>query len=142
MKHAAVYQNGSQWVLTSMSRTRAGVWIANLVVHRLATDCADDELGTTLLASLEASQLNVPHPESLPLFHRQLRQNLGLPSFDLFMATARLVHAELSESALILTPHRNRGLRAGFQPLPKQTLALGEALAMGEAIRQMIALCQ
>jgi hypothetical protein len=143
MKHASVYLTTSQWLLTSMSRTRAGVWVANFVVHRLTADCGDDELGTTLLASLEASQLDVAHPESWTLFHRQLREAINLPGHDLVMARARLVNVELFDSALVLTPHRNRGLKAGFEPLSnKQTVALAEAPALGEAIRLCVALCQ
>jgi hypothetical protein len=142
MKHASVYLTASQWVLTSMSRTRAGVWIANFVIHRLAAGCGDDELGTTLLMSLEASQLDVAHPESWPLFHRELREKLG-PGHELVLGRGRLVNVELFESALVLTPHRNRGLKAGFEPLPnKQSVPLAEPPALGEAMRLCVTLCQ
>jgi hypothetical protein len=142
MKHASVYRHKSQWLLTSMSRTTAGVWIANFVIHWLAVDCPDDELGTTLLASLEASELDVAHPASWPLFHRQLREKLALPMYDLFMARAQLMTVELSESAVVMTPHRNRGLRGGFEPLAQKTaLSPREAPELGAAMRQCIAFC-
>jgi hypothetical protein len=143
MKHTAMYRTGSEWVLTSMSRTTAGVWVANFVIHRLAGNCADEELGTAALQSLEASALDVPHPASWPLYHRQYRQSLGVVNYDRFLAGCRLLAAHLVESVVVLTPHRNRGGNSGFEPLAnKLTLPAADATSLGEAIRRWAERCR
>jgi hypothetical protein len=143
MQQTSLYLSGAEWVLTSLSRTDAGVWLANLVVHRLAAGCGDADLGDGVLRSLDASQLDVPHPESLPLHHRRLREGLGVGSYDLFLARARLLAVHRIGPAVLLTPHRNRGLRHGFEPLPgKLTLQSPDPTALGEAVRRCVGQCE
>ncbi len=143
MQHTSLYLIADGWVLTSMSRTRAGVWVANLVVHRLDTDCADADLGSAVLESLEASELDVPHPESLPMHHRQLRDKLGVMSYESFLARAGLLAVHRRQSAVILTAHRNRGTQFGFEPLPgKLTLQAPQPLDLGEAVRRTASQCE
>lgn len=138
MKHTALYRTATERVLASMSRTDAGVWVANLVLHRLHGDCTDEELGKALVDSLEASRLDMPHPTSMPGHQRQLRDLLGVMMLERFFASARLVNVHLLETAVVLTPHRNRGVKHGHEPLAKMTLTdltpreLGAAARAGE----------
>jgi hypothetical protein len=143
MQHTSLYLTATDWVLTSMSRTRAGVWVANLVVHRLAADCGDSDLGGAVLESLGASHLDVPHPDSLPAHHRRLREELGVMSLDGFLGRARLLAIHRVQSAVVLTAHRNRGTQHGFEPLPgKLTLQSPEPSALGEAVRRCADQCE
>jgi hypothetical protein len=143
MKHVSVYRTGSEWVLTSMSQTTAGVWVGNFVVHRLVGTCSDDELGAALLESLEASATGVPHPASLPEFNRKYRASLGVVSFERFVAGSRLVNVHLVNGVALLTPHRNRGWQAGFEPLAdKRTVPGLEAAVLGQALREWAERCR
>ncbi len=143
MKQTAVYLTGSEWVLTSMSRTTAGVWIANFIIHRLPRCGTDAELGNALLQSLEASALDVPHPGSWPQHHRRYRESLGVVNYDRFLREVRFLAAHLINNVLVLTPHRNRGGDHGFQPLAnKLTMELTDAMALGEAIRRWADHCE
>jgi hypothetical protein len=142
MKHTAMYRTDSEWVLTSMSRTTAGVWIANFVIHRVAGNGGDEELGSAALQSLEASALDVPHPASWPEHHRRYRQSLGVVNYDRFIAGCRLLAAHLVNSVVVLTPHRNRGAKSGFEPLAnKLTVQPADAATLGEAIRRWTEKC-
>jgi hypothetical protein len=143
MKQASMYLTETEWVLTSMSRTTAGVWIANLVIHRLAAACTSEDLGGALLDSLEASALGIAHPASLPAHHRELREKLGVLSLERFYDRSRLLAVRHSGEAILLTPHRNRGHRHGFEPLAeKVTVQRADAGALGEAARQCAERCQ
>lgn len=143
MRHTAIYRTDSEWVLTSMSRTRAGVWIANFVIHRVPGDCPEEELGGAGLASLEASALDVPHPASWPEHHRRFRESLGVVNYDRFIAGCRLLAAHQVNSVVVLTPHRNRGRDRGFEPLAnKLTLPAADAPTLGEAIRRWLGYCE
>jgi hypothetical protein len=143
MKQVSLYLTEAEWVLTSMSRTTMGVWVANLVIHRLAAACADVELGAALLESLEASALGIAHPASLPAHHRELREKLGVMSLERFLDRSRMLAVHRSGEAILMTPHRNRGHRHGFEPLAnKLTVQPGDAGALGEAVRQCADRCQ
>jgi hypothetical protein len=143
VKTTSVYLTGSEWVLTSMSRTTAGVWVANLTIHRLIHTCGDGELGGAVLQSLEASVLDLPHPASLPEHNRKYRQSLGVVSYDRFIAGSRLLAAHRLGDAVVLTPHRNRGPERGFEPLAnKLTVPAADALVLGEAVRRWAGQCQ
>jgi hypothetical protein len=138
-----MYLTDSEWVLTSMSRTTAGVWIANFAIHRVASAGTDDELGQAALQSLEASATDVPHPASWPEHHRKYRQSLGVFNYDRFLNGSRLLAAHQVNKVLVLTPHRNRGAKHGFQPLAnKLTVEIVDAPALGEAIRRWVEHCQ
>ncbi len=142
MKQTAMYLTDREWVLTSLSRTTAGVWVANFVIHRVAGDCPDEELGAAALGSLEASALDVPHPASWPEHHRRYRQSLGVVNYDRFLAGCRLVAAHLVSSVVVLTPHRNRGAERGFEPLAnKLTVPAADAPTLGKAIRRWAGHC-
>jgi hypothetical protein len=143
MKHTTVYATTGEWLLTSMSRTTAGVWIANFVIHRLAGPCTDEELGQAALQSLEASAIDVPHPESWPEHHRKYRQSLGVVNYDRFLRGSRLLAAHLVSGVAVLTPHRNRGANSGFEPLAnKLTVPAVDAPTLGEAIRRWTEQCR
>jgi hypothetical protein len=143
MKHVAMYLTDAEWVLTSMSRTTAGVWVANLVIHRLAHNCSDEDLGGALLAALEASALDVPHPASWPEFHRKYRASLGVVSYERFLARCRLLNVHLVNDTVLLAPHRNRGPQRGFEPLAeKKTLPVPDAPALGQAVREWSERCR
>jgi hypothetical protein len=143
MKHASMYLTQTEWILTSMSQTTAGVWVANLVIHRLATACLDEELGGALLESLAASALGVPHPNSLPGHQRQFREKLGVLSFERFMDRSHMLAVHCAGQTTILTPHRNRGHRYGYEPLSnKVTIEATDAQTLGKAIRQCAERCQ
>jgi hypothetical protein len=143
MQQASLYRTASGWVLTSLSRTSAGVWLANLVVHRVAEACTEAELGSAVLESLDASQEGVPHPDSLPVHHRLLRDKLGVGSYDLFLVRARLLAAHRVGPVVLLTPHRNRGIRLGFEPLSGKVSLQGPSPPeMGEAVRRCAEQCE
>jgi hypothetical protein len=143
MKQTAMYLTGSEWVLTSMSRTTAGVWVANFVIHRLASTSTDDELGNAVLQSLEASAVDVPHPASWPEHHRRYRQSLGVVNYDRFIGGVRFLAAHLVNRVLVLTPHRNRGADRGFEPLAnKLTVQVVDAPTLGEAVRRWAEHCK
>jgi hypothetical protein len=142
MKHTAIYRTGSEWVLTSMSRTTAGVWVANFVIHRLIANCTGEELGDAALQSLEASALDVPHPANWPEHHRRYRQSLGVVNYDRFLAGCRMLAAHRVEAVVVLTPHRNRGANRGFEPLAdKLTVPAADAATLGEAILRCAERC-
>jgi hypothetical protein len=143
MKHASLYLTESEWVLTSMSQTTAGVWIANGVIHRLAAACADLELGSALLESLEASVIGAPHPANLSAHQREFRAKLGVLSFERFVDQSRMLAVHGVHETILLTPHRNRGHRLGFEPLAnKLTVPAAAALALGRAVRQCADRCE
>jgi hypothetical protein len=143
MQHAAMYLTQSEWVLTSMSRTRAGVWVANFVIHRLAAACPDEELGAALCESLGASQTEVEHPASWPLYHREFREKLGVLSFERFISRSRMLAVHSVAETVVLTPHRNRGHRHGYEPLAaKLTVQAADAQALGQAVRQCADRCE
>jgi hypothetical protein len=126
-----------------MSRTTAGVWIANFVIHRLANTSPDDELGQAVLQALEASATEVPHPANWAEHHRKYRQSLGVVNYDRFLAGCRLLAAHQVSSVLVLTPHRNRGASHGFEPLAnKLTVQVADAPALGEAVRRWSEHCK
>jgi hypothetical protein len=142
MKQASVYLTASEWVLTSMSRTNAGVWIANFVIHRLAAPCPDPELGGALLESLAASTMDAAHPASWPLYHREFREKLGVLSFERFVDRSRMLAVHGIEEIILITPHRNRGHRHGFEPLAnKLTVQAADADALGRAVRECAERC-
>jgi hypothetical protein len=143
MKHASLYLTASEWVVTSMSQTTAGVWVANLVIHRLAAACADAELGSVLLESLEASVIGSPHPANLSAYHREFREKLGVVSFERFVDRSRMLAVHGVNDTILLTPHRNRGHHLGFEPLAnKLTVPMSDVQALGQAVRQCADRCQ
>jgi hypothetical protein len=143
MKHASLYLMASEWVLTSMSQTTAGVWVANLVIHRLAAACDDAALGGALLESLSASVIGAPHPPNLSAYHREFREKLGVISFERFVDRSRHLAVHGIQDTILLTPHRNRGHRLGFEPLAnKLTVAAADVQAVGQAVRECVERCQ
>jgi hypothetical protein len=143
VKSATVYLTDNDWIITSMSRTTAGVWVANFLVHRLANDCPDEELGEGVLQSLEASETGVPHPTNWPDFHRRYVASLGVPSYSKFVAKCRSLSVKLGGGTVTLTPYRNRGLRHGFEPLSnKIEIQPIEPQPLGRAVRECSRRCR
>ncbi len=139
-------RNDQQWILSSLSRTTAGVWVANGVVHRLPRDCSLEELGAALLASLAASQEGVPHPTNWAAFRREYQEALGAYNMARFEAESKLVtlsQVPLQEGAAFkLTPTRYDSSKKGYDPL-KSTTKDGPLTPaeLGQALLDCVARC-
>jgi hypothetical protein len=87
--------------------------------------------------------MDTPHPANWPVYHRELREKLGILSFERFMDRSRMLAVHGIDETIVLTPHRNRGHRSGFEPLTsKITVQAADSHALGEAVHQCIERCQ
>jgi hypothetical protein len=133
---------GSEWVIASMSQTTAGVWVANLVVHRLPENCDVWQLGATVIESLEASQTGVTHPTDWKDFQQKYTASLSIKSINRFEQASRLISVELDDRKIVLIPNKHLGSRKGFEPLTNTIDIDGvDPALIGDAIRQCLGRC-
>lgn len=132
-----------EWVITSMSQTTFGVWIANSAVQRRPKECADTDLGEAILGSLNESQTGVPHPTDWKALRLSYVKNLGIKSVDKFELKCRLVGVLRRGALITLTPNKNGGARSGFTPLtPSIRVESPNPDALGKSVRACVERCE
>jgi hypothetical protein len=139
MRHVSVYLTNEEWIVAGMSRTTAGVWIANLTLERLARHCPEEDLGERIVGVMETSEVGVAHPASWPEFHRQFMARLNVQSLLVFEKNSQLLKITQTGELYILTPHQYRLAKSAYEPLAgKIELLKADARALGEAVRQCL----
>jgi hypothetical protein len=116
MKMATAYKRGKQIFLHASCKTTAGVWILCRPVLVVTQD-EHGNLGNAILAALDGSQENVPHPVIWKGLFGPLLQLAKLKSWNSFAKSAKCVEIELETARVRFVPTRNLGPRAGFEPL-------------------------
>jgi hypothetical protein len=120
MKHATAYQRRGKTFLHADFKTTFGLWILGNPV--LACDSCDvEQLGRSILETLDGSRDGVPHPTSWkggfdPILHLS-----GAGSWGAFVKSTECVGIERHEDLVTLIPTRNEGSRGGFVPITEKT---------------------
>jgi hypothetical protein len=144
MKRASAYQRKGYIVLFAVSDTTAGVGIAAAPVLRVEADNVP-ELGRAVLAVLEGSRSNVPHPsrDGWREVAAPVLKMAGVKSWNTFAKAAKNVDIRFDTNRVSFIPIKNLGPKNGFVVLPTEKVRtsapteteLGLALiaAFGEA---------
>lgn len=124
MKRATTaYQRGKLFILHTSSCTIDGVWILTEPCIRLTMDCTDAELGNAVQSTLDASEINVPHPTDWDHGLEHLLSAAGVKSWSTFAKSALCVEIDAEGEELILTPTSNEGPSNGYEH-SSQTLSI------------------
>ena len=119
MKKASAYQRKNQVVLFAVSDTTAGAGIAATPV--LCVESGDvTELGRAILAALEGSRQNVPHPtrDGWKEVAAPVLKVAGVNSWSTFAKAAKNVDIRFETNRVSFIPTRNLGPNDGFAALP------------------------
>jgi hypothetical protein len=144
MKKASAYRRKDHIILFAVSDTTAGVGIAAAPVLRVKADNVS-ELGRAILAVLEGSRSNVPHPtqDGWKEVAAPVLKVAGVKSWNTFAKAAKNVDIRFDTNRVSFIPTKNLGPKDGFVVLPAEKVRtsapteteLGLALiaAFGEA---------
>jgi len=121
MKKATAYKKNSI-IITPLSMTTAGVWIASSPAVSVAEDKVRSVLGVAVLDALAASQHGVAHPSQAD-WEKVAEPVLKLAnakSWNAFAMGAKCVGIELSTNRVSFVPRKNEGPRGGFSDIEEQ----------------------
>lgn len=120
--------DGQDYLVTTMSRTREGFWVADGTPARLAASASPGELGAAVRAALDASREGIDKPPRDSSPAQPLLNMLGLADYGTFMRRAQQVEVYAEDTTdgetIEITPQRNAGPREGFEPLDDLTLRI------------------
>jgi hypothetical protein len=121
MKKASAYQRKNHIILFAVSDTTAGVGIAAAPVLRVESGDVT-ELGRAVLAALEGSQQNVPHPtqDEWKEVAAPVLKTADVKSWSTFAKAAKNVDIRFDTNRVSFIPTRNLGPRDGFAALPAE----------------------
>jgi hypothetical protein len=118
MKKASAYQRENHIVLFAVSDTTAGVGIAAAPILRIERSSMT-ELGKAILAALEGSRQNVPHPtqDGWKEVAAPVLEIASVKSWNAFAKAAKNVDIRFDTDRVSFIPTKNLGPK-GFVPLP------------------------
>lgn len=122
---ASVDKYEDLYIVTTMSRTRDGFWIADGRPERVPATATAEQLGARVRRALDRSRVGVNTPPRDFSPAQPLLDMLDLPNYGAFMRRASGVEVFAEDTSngqvIEITPQRNAGPREGFQPLEDQT---------------------
>lgn len=137
MKYAAVYHRDHFFFLHSEAVTIVGLQIASEPSFKVELN-DNEELKNALLACLDGSISEVPHPKDFSNLFEPISKLSGKKSWGAFAKGARLVEVRQDANGEItLTPMRNLGPKEGFVPIADREILIGDkdiSLAVIEAM--------
>ncbi|MGH7918185.1 MAG: hypothetical protein ACREQE_11995 [Candidatus Binataceae bacterium] len=146
MQNAGVYRKGSFFYVESYSMTTVGVWVARGPVASVACENVA-ELGSGVLAALQASCTGIPHPgrDEWKQIGAPLLEAAKVKSWAAFERGTRSVGVTLEGSVVRIVPRRNLGSKGGFQPIEGACVEIpadSAAETVGQAVVRAMALAK
>ena len=139
-RSAAVYRVNGKLIVAPIIRTTTGLGL------EVDPEVIDLEFGPNALAdsikkALLASDRVVPHPaqDRWKGFFEPFQNAAGVRSYKAFMKDAECVSVRTTNDGLKLTPQRNLGSKAGFEPVSDKVVML-EAEDYGAAATTVLAM--
>jgi hypothetical protein len=148
MKRVAVYLRKGALLISPMSQTTDGVWIAENTCLQLDVAASVAEKGVAVQRALEQSREMVPHPKHASEWMqltRALLESAGVRTWETFVKSTTSVDVDESDVELTFTPMRNNGPADGFVELQGNVLRVSRrsrAEAVGHALNQALALAE
>jgi hypothetical protein len=147
---ANVYERPDRYIVCPQSRTRDGVWILDEPIVPMRSPVSTSLLGDAVLAALEASRVDVQHPESSQLRPRiaPFLRAAGVRSYAALQREARLVVVSRTETQVSVVPCRNRGATGpdrGYEEISGDAMAIERdpsSESMGSAVVAAFKKCQ
>lgn len=115
MKLASVYHYKGKLLVLAMSKTTDGVWIGWEPRLAVAEDADPRAIGQAIVAALDGSLLNVPHPTNWKAVLSPLLALAGVKSWAAFAKFAAYVGVTERDGDICLMPTRNLGPTRGFE---------------------------
>lgn len=141
-QYATVDHRAAELIVRSYSRTTAGFWVTNEQYARLPDSVDDDELGTSIIAALDASEHDVPVPSWSGRPLDPVLRELGLRSFGRYMTGTTEVSVTRSSAGVTVTPMHNGGAKAGFTEINTDTETINDRSASTIAATVRRGLCR
>ncbi|HEY8210752.1 MAG TPA: hypothetical protein VIG99_24880 [Myxococcaceae bacterium] len=139
MRRATVYRRKKQFLVHASSRTTDGAWILWPPCLAVPEGSHGQELGQSIRAALDASRMNVPHPQIWKGLLDPLLALAGVKAWSTFSKDASCVEVEDDGSRITLIPTRNLGPDEGFQAdHSRQIVPEPGAAALGAAVRELL----
>src|SRR5262249_24694542 len=101
--------------------------------------------GEAIAKALDLSRELVPHPPPSANLVAPLLEEAGVKSWPTFMKKAQFITMEENQHRLKLTPSRNLGPKAGFEPIEQEAIEISVSSPfeeVGAALEKAIALCR
>lgn len=142
MKRATIYLRKGKYLIHASSRTIDGVWIVWQPTFALTEDESAEYLGRKIVAALDGSRSNVPHPSDWKSLSRPLLELGGVKSWATFCKSCVSAEVEEEGGRVAVVPTRNRGPKDGFEPDPSQQILTspGDLVRLGEVAAALLRL--
>jgi hypothetical protein len=142
---AFIQQTAKHIVISALSRTIAGAWIASEPAIAIPLDASAAALGAYVLDALAASRPAVPHPVDWKARDEVLLRAAGETSMVRFSRGARALSATRSGEVLTLHPTKRGAKRGTYLPAREREVAIpadADAEALGIAVRRALEDCE
>lgn len=141
----SVYRRSEKIIITPSSQTTDGVWTQ--VEPSSLVESMDDELhiGKVLIDALGLSQQGFPHPTDWSKVPEPTLDAAGIGSWRTFMRGSISCTVDRVEGRIGFKPHRNLGVKEGYEPIPSRNFQLvdgSQPNEIGAALLRALELCE